>query len=64
VEDPDKILSGVPAIAAELNRTPRRTYGLLAARKVPATKIGGTWTTTRAVLRSYIAALAKAAVNG
>ena len=63
MEDPDKILSGVPAIAAELNRTPRRTYGLLAARNVPATKIGGTWTTTRAVLRTYIETMATKAAK-
>jgi hypothetical protein len=57
----DLILSGVSAIAAEINRTPRRTYDLLAARKIPATKIGGTWTSTRNVLRAYVAAMAQGA---
>jgi hypothetical protein len=43
-----------------LHRSLRRVYSLLEKRALPATKIGGTWTTTANVLKAYIAAMARA----
>ena len=56
----DRILSGVPAIAAAMDRSPRRLYRLLENRAIPATKIGGTWTTTERTLIEHVASKAKA----
>lgn len=61
--DDDKILYGAPSIAAELGCTPRQCYDLLAARKVPGFKLDGAWCSTRAVLRSFAATMAKAGTN-
>jgi hypothetical protein len=62
-DTPDKILSGVPAIADALDRSPRRVYSLLEKRALPATKIGGTWTTTLQTLIAHVAAKAQASVT-
>ena len=57
----DKILSGVPAIAAVMDRSPRRLYTILERGELPAWKCGGTWTTTERTLIEHVAAKAKAA---
>jgi hypothetical protein len=60
MQEDDEIISGCAAIARELGRSPRSTFDLLEGRKIPATKLGGVWTSTRNVLRAYIATMAKA----
>jgi len=56
----DRIISGAPAIAAALDRSERRIYRLLEQHVIPATKIGGVWTTTERTLIEHVAAKAKA----
>ena len=50
---PDQ-LWGAEAIAAEINRTPRQTWYLMEKRHLPAKKVGGQWTASRAALRKHL----------
>jgi hypothetical protein len=53
--DTSDLLWGVDAIAAEINRSPRQTYHMLAKGALPARKVGNRWVASRAKLRAYIA---------
>ena len=49
------LLWEVQEIAAEINRTPRQTYYLLAQGALPARKVGGRWVASRRNLRAHLA---------
>jgi hypothetical protein len=56
----DDLLRGVPAIADFIGESPRQTYDLLEAGRVPAFKLGGgrIWYASKARLKHHYARLA------
>jgi hypothetical protein len=50
----DDVLWGAEAIAAFIKREPRQTYYLLQSKKLPATKIGSQWVSSRRKLRARL----------
>ena len=45
---------GAEAIAKEINRSRRQTYGLLESNQLPARKCGQTWVASREKLRERL----------
>jgi hypothetical protein len=56
----DDLLRGVPAIADFIGESPRQTYDLLEAGRVPGFKLGGgrIWYASKARLKRYYEGLA------
>jgi hypothetical protein len=54
------VIWGVQAIASEIGRTRRQAYNLLETGKLPASKFGGRWVSSRSRLRAHF----KALING
>jgi hypothetical protein len=52
-EDVTEVLWGAEAIAKEIGANLRQCYHLLETRKIPARKVGKTWTATRSRLREF-----------
>ena len=53
----DDILEGAAAIADYIGKTERQAEHLLATRKIPAFKLGGTWHLRKSTFRAFIAEL-------
>ena len=51
----DEVLWGAQAIASAINASLRKTFHLLEAGQIPATKVGSQWTSTRGRLRRFFA---------
>jgi hypothetical protein len=49
----DDKLSGVQAISAFINESPRRTYYLLENGLIPAGKLGATWVGSKRTIRQH-----------
>jgi hypothetical protein len=49
----DRLIWGVPAIAEEIDRTPRQTWHLLNSGLLPAKKVGAKWVATKGGLRDF-----------
>ena len=58
-DDGGDFLWGCKAIAAFIDRTPRQTFHLLEAKKLPAGKIGPNWIATKSALTKYIHRIAR-----
>jgi hypothetical protein len=52
-EDVSEVLWGAEAIAKEIGANLRQCYHLLETRKIPARKVGKTWTATRSRLHKF-----------
>ena len=52
-------LWGCKAIAGFIGRTPRQTFHLLEAKKLPAGKVGATWVASRSALTEYLHCIAR-----
>ena len=58
-DDGVDFLWGCKAIAAFIGRTPRQTFHLLEAKKLPAGKIGANWVGSKSVLTKYFHRIAR-----
>ncbi len=58
-DDGVDFLWGCKAIAAFIDRTPRQTFHLLEAKKLPARKIGAIWVGSKSALTKYIHRIAR-----
>ncbi len=54
-------LWGCNAIASFIGRTPRQTFHLLEAKKLPAGKVGATWVASKSALTEYLNRVARGA---
>lgn len=52
----DDLLWGIRNIAKEIGRSERQTLYLLEKRRLPASKTGGIWCSSRTALRSFFSA--------
>ena len=58
-DDGVDFLWGCKAIAAFIDRTPRQTFHLLEAKKLPAGKVGATWVGSKSVLTKHFHRIAR-----
>ena len=58
-DDGVDFLWGCKAIAGFIGRTPRQTFHLLEAKKLPAGKVGATWVASRSALTEYLNCIAR-----
>jgi hypothetical protein len=60
----ERLIWGVPAIAQEIDRTPRQTWHLLNSGLLPAKKVGAKWVATKGGLRDFFAKAIAPAEHG